>query len=187
MRKGLLLLKCRCGDLCSRFGWLWRWGPAERDGSVHRAEPGPVHRLRLQSQGGVGGYDCYLYDRNTSSLVSLPGLNSDGYDWEPCITADGRYIAFSSSRAGGAGGADVYLYDRAAQSLVAMPGLNSTADDSDPSITGDGRYIAFVSPAPAATMIGLYDRSTRSLVRLPGIHPTGSIGDDGQASAAMAA
>jgi hypothetical protein len=138
--------------------------------------------------GGSGSWDVYLYDLNTGSLVSLPGLNSAADEWYPSIGADGRHIAFNSNRAGGAGGHDVYLYDRNTSSLVSLPGLNSTDWDDRPSISSDGRYIAFSSDRGGGSGgddVYLYDRDTSSLVGLPGLNSGGgdswpSISGDGR-------
>src|SRR5947209_3720841 len=61
-----------------------------------------------------GGGDIYLYDASTSSLVALPGLNSDAREVLPAITPDTRFIAFQ--RTMGGGDEDVFLYDRSTSS-----------------------------------------------------------------------
>jgi hypothetical protein len=120
--------------------------------------------------GDANWEDVLLYDRSTSSLVPLPGLNTNGpggfHEGNPSISADGRYIAFTSNRSGVM---DIFLYDRSTSSLVPLPGLNDPAYDHDPSISADGRFIAFFSARGGVERIYLYDRSTSSLVPLPGL------------------
>ena len=123
-----------------------------------------------------GGGDIYLYDASTSSLVSLPNLNTDAREVSPSITPDGRFIAFQRTVFGLE---DVFLYDRSTSSLVDLPGLNSASDDANPSITPDGRFIAFATTRGGDAFpedVLLYDRSTSSLVPLPGLNTNGPTG-----------
>ncbi len=120
--------------------------------------------------GGAGDFDVYLYDRNTSSIVPLPGLNSAKSEMCPTISADGRLIAFASSRNGAPG---IFLYDRQTHSLVNLPGIsNPSFEDLYPSLSADGRYIAFQSkrPGPGNGDIYLYDVTTRAFVALPNLN-----------------
>jgi Tol biopolymer transport system component len=80
--------------------------------------------------GGAGDNDIYLYNRSTSSLVALPGLNSAAGEWDTEISPDGRYIAFTDyNRTGGLGSWDIYVYDRNTSSLLSTPSLNSSSND----------------------------------------------------------
>jgi len=81
--------------------------------------------------GGLGGYDLYLLDLNTNTLVPLTA-NSSSNDRDPSLSQDGTHIQFVSDRAGGAGGRDVWLYDRTTGSVVRVTDQNSSADDFDP-------------------------------------------------------
>ena len=85
-------------------------------------------------KGGAGLTDIYLYDRQQSKVIPLPGLNSKNMDTQPSLSADGNLIAFVSDRPGGSGGRDIYLYDRVAQKVLPTPGLNSKTDDFDPCV-----------------------------------------------------
>ena len=76
--------------------------------------------------GGEGARDIGLYDRHTSQLVPLPGLNSVGQKQSPSISSDGRCIAFVSKRLEGEGERDIYVYDRETEVLFSLPGLNAT-------------------------------------------------------------
>jgi dipeptidyl aminopeptidase/acylaminoacyl peptidase len=120
--------------------------------------------------GGAGDFDIFLYDRNTSSIVPLPGLNSAKAEMCPSISADGRLIAFASSRTGNC---DIYLYDRETRSLVNLPGINNpNFDDLYPSLIADGHFIAFQSKriGPGNGDIYLYDLTTKALVATPNLN-----------------
>jgi hypothetical protein len=123
----------------------------------------------------VGGpEDVFLYDRSTSSLVPLPGLNSGFDDAGPSLTPDGRLIAFTTARSGDANWEDVLLYDRSTSSLVPLPGLNTNGPggfhEGGARISSDGRFIVFSSNRSGVADIFLYDRSISSLVALPGLN-----------------
>jgi len=87
-----------------------------------------------------------LFDRSASSLIPLPGLNDPAFaDFVPSLSADGRFIAFSSDRNGLA---DVFVYDRSTSSLVSLPGLN------EPGIEDSYPAIAFSGFAPSGKVSG---------------------------------
>jgi Tol biopolymer transport system component len=124
-------------------------------------------------KGGAGLTDLYLYDRQQSKVVALPGLNSAHMDAQPSVSADGNLITFVSDRPGGKGGRDIYLFDRSAGKLVPLPGLNSVAHETSPSLSPDGRFIAFVSErigGEGERDVYLYDRRTAKLLPTPGLN-----------------
>lgn len=109
------------------------------------------------------------------------GLNSLFPDSDPALSANGRLIAFSSSRQGTT---NVYLYDRVRRELLDLPRLN--ADEfaaSDPDISADGRYLVYLSTASGRSDVYFYDREMRTIenisrtlagdVRNPSISPDG--------------
>lgn len=117
-----------------------------------------------------GDLDIYLYDRQTQSLIPLPGLNSNEDEGGGSITRDGRFIIFSVGPVHAEANPQLRLYDRLRQSFVNLP-INIPG--AAPSITPDGRFIAFVSrdaPNSEDLDIYLYDRQTHSLVPLPGLN-----------------
>ena len=108
--------------------------------------------------------DVFIRDlqANTTSLVSLTsdGLqandDSSAQDW-PDISADGRYIAFTSTAKNLAEGDtysfyDVFVRDRQARLTtrvsVASNGTQATGMSGFPCISADGRFVAFWSRAP---------------------------------------
>lgn len=115
----------------------------------------------------TGNVNVFLYDRNVSATVPLPGLNTRQFDGDPAISGTGRFIAFVSNRTGNF---NIHLYDRSTSTLVPLPGLNTNAhDELHPSISNSGRYIAFTSNRSGARKIYLYDRSNAKLVATPGL------------------
>jgi hypothetical protein len=120
---------------------------------------------------GLGAYDILLYSVPGDSMIPLPGLNTNQQEVGAGISADGRYIVFSSGRPGGVGGIDVYVYDRNTSSLVPLPGFNTPFADIQPCISPDGRYIACQTEAEGGGDIRVYDVLEKKLVPLaPGVN-----------------
>jgi len=78
---------------------------------------------------------------------------------EPAVSADGRYVAFTSSstnlvrgRGDTNSAEDVFVRDRAARTTgrvsVSTHQAQALGDSGRPAISGDGRYVAFFSSAP---------------------------------------
>lgn len=103
--------------------------------------------------------DVFVRDRERgrTELVSVDSQERQGDDSSsaPAISADGRFVAFSSSStlvANDANGvSDVYLRDRLDGTTirVSVAADGAQADDSSfaPAISADGRFVAFVSDA----------------------------------------
>ena len=106
--------------------------------------------------------DIFLRDRQSRVTrrisMGLRGEETDGPSKEPTISADGRWIAFTSvatnlvAEPDANDGADVYLSDRATGALsrvsVTTDGLQPGRGESfGPSLSGDGGLLAFVSTA----------------------------------------
>jgi Tol biopolymer transport system component len=110
-----------------------------------------------------GDEDVFVYDRvaNTTTRVSV-GTGGVEADWDsryPAISADGRYVSFSSEASnlviGDSGDFDdVFVRDRTTATTVrvsiATPGGEGNGPSADvyrPALSDDGRYVAFVSSA----------------------------------------
>lgn len=129
--------------------------------------------LAFVTNAGAGLTDVYLYHRPTHAVHSLPELNGPTTDFEPCLSADGQFVAFVSDRPGGSGGRDIYLFDRAGRRFLPLPGLNSSAQEQSPALSPSGRYLAFVSERRTGVGerdIFLYDRQTQRLLPTPGLN-----------------
>ena len=107
-----------------------------------------------------GRKDIFVYDRETATvaLVSLAddGTQGTGSSAAPCISGDGRYVAFHSFAANLVDGdtngtTDVFVHDRQTGTIVRLS-IDDNGDEGDgastyPSIDSDGRTVAFESSA----------------------------------------
>lgn len=84
------------------------------------------------------------------------GSQGNGGSWEPGISSDGRYVAFSSSASNLAPGDtngvwDVFVKDMltgvTSRVSVSSSAVQGNDDSGDPSVSNDGRYVAFSSYA----------------------------------------
>ncbi|MET0000115.1 MAG: HYR domain-containing protein [Candidatus Thiodiazotropha lotti] len=144
-----------------------------------------------------GEMDLFLLDRNTSEIRKITTSNSgdwlDGYsgsyDSPPQISADGRYVVFSTnSRAvvtgDNNGGYDVFVYDRdlntATRVSVNSSGNEANGNSHAASISADGRFVLFKSTATNLTSDTLddatnyyrHDRTTGETVLITGFSPS---------------
>src|SRR6266851_4170348 len=107
-----------------------------------------------------GTEDVFVYDRvaHTTERVSLSsaGEQGNGDSYGPAISADGRYVAFTSSASNLTAGddnsdLDIFVRDRVAHTTVlASVGPHGTMGDGPsvaPSISAEGRLVAFESDA----------------------------------------
>ncbi len=97
-------------------------------------------------------------DAQTTTRVSTDatGTQLAGASRQPSASADGRFVAFSSTAttlvAGdGNGSADIFVKDRQTGAVtrvsVRTGGTEATGDSVAPDISADGRYVTFVSAA----------------------------------------
>jgi ELWxxDGT repeat protein/predicted outer membrane repeat protein len=134
-----------------------------------------------------GQRDVFVYDRQTN-LIERVSLASDGSQTNgnsniPSISADGRYVAFTSAATNLVPGdtnscPDVFVYDRQTDTIERVS-ISSDASQANrisytPSLSADGRYVAFQSEAsnlvPGDTNgksdIFVYDRQTGAIERV---------------------
>ena len=104
--------------------------------------------------------DVFVRDLQTNTTTRV-SVNNDGTQrtiasQSPSISADGRYVAFTTREPGGGlqeipSALHVWVHDRQTPSTtrasVSSFGNPAIADSDDPSISGDGRYVTFVSTA----------------------------------------
>ena len=109
---------------------------------------------------GGSGSQIFLRDTigNTTTLVSQNTLSitGDGASSQPTISADGRYVAFTSAATNlapiiGGSGSQIFLRDTQTNQtiLISRDTFGSAGDgtSSRPTISADGRYVAFTSAA----------------------------------------
>lgn len=108
-----------------------------------------------------GAYDVFARDRNAGTTervsVSTLGGDSNGFtEFFPCVSDNGRYVAFESSAtdliANDTNGfLDVFVRDRQTSTTIrasfASGGVQATGPSGAPSISGNGRYVAYSSTA----------------------------------------
>jgi len=131
--------------------------------------------------------DIFVHDRQTrqTTRVSVDSAgNAENSDsWYPSISADGRYVAFTSDASNLVPGdtnnaADVFVHDRqtgqTTRESIDSAGNQGTDTSIFPSISADGRYVAFHSIAsnlvPGDTNndydVFLHDRQTGQTIRV---------------------
>ncbi len=104
--------------------------------------------------------DIFVHDRQTGETtrvsVASDGTQGNNVSYDPHISADGRYVAFTSGTSNLISGDtneadDVFVHDRqtgqTTRISVASGGVESSGNSFASSISADGRYIAFVSAA----------------------------------------
>jgi Tol biopolymer transport system component len=150
-------------------------------------------------------FDVFVYDRWLGQLsrvsVSDEGKPGNQNSSMPAISADGRYVAFSSSATNLVPNdnnkvADIFVYDRSLQKIVRVSvnpqGPESNAPAFNPILSKDGRYVAFESEATNLVMddtnnvsdIFVYDTQTQGLQRVS-ISSTGVAGNGASFAAAL--
>jgi Tol biopolymer transport system component len=125
-----------------------------------------------------------LAHKVTRVSVGLNGVQGNGPSWVPKLSANGRYVVFSSDASNLVaqdtnGNTDVFVYDRSTRqttrvSVASVGGQgNDNSGGNSSSISADGRYVAFDSDASnlvsgdsnAATDIFVYDRVLKQTTR----------------------
>jgi Tol biopolymer transport system component len=116
-----------------------------------------------------GQFDVFVHDRQTTtttrvSVATGGGQALGGGSHTPALSADGRFVAFSSAATnlvpGDTNGVtDVFVHDRQTATTtrvsVHTSGAQALNQSDTPSISGDGRFVAFTTVAP-----NLVDRDT---------------------------
>jgi Tol biopolymer transport system component len=128
---------------------------------------------------GVWRWDTVTGTRTLVS-VGMGGALADDSSGEPAISADGRYVAFSSDATNLVPNdtntsTDVFVRDMVAGTTqrVSVTSSGGEADDNSytPSISDDGRYVAFISDSDVLSSLDsnlssdayVYDRSTKTV------------------------
>jgi len=103
--------------------------------------------------------DIGLYSLTGDSLETgvAAQINTPNDEIDPCLTPDGRYLAFASDRPGGKGLFDIYLFDLQARAFVAVDSLNSAGNDVHPTMSTDASFIVFQSDRTTPPAKGKWD------------------------------
>jgi Tol biopolymer transport system component len=144
-----------------------------------------------------GDFDIFVHDRHTSETtrvsVDSAGKEVEGTSEYSAISADGRYVAYSSDAANLVPGdrnqcdphtnspgrcIDIFIHDRETRetTLVSVDsvGNQGNSESNYPAISADGRYVAFESKASnlvagdtnGATDVFVHDRETGQTTRV---------------------
>ena len=152
-------------------------------------------------------FDVFVYDRKTHRTrrvsVSSGGAGGNGASVYPSISADGRYVAFTSVASDLVANdtndaTDVFVYDRKTHRTrrvsVSSGGQQGNDTSSSPAISADGRYVAFASFASNLVAgdtngvpdVFVYDRRTHRTRRVS-VSSGGQQGNDTSTSPAISA
>ncbi|MEW6447183.1 MAG: S-layer homology domain-containing protein [Bacillota bacterium] len=157
-----------------------------------------------------GMADVFVHDRQLHRTervsISGTGMQANGNSYFPSISADGRYVAFSSDASNLVSGdtnrkADVFVHDRWTRRTervsVSSTGAQGEGDHLFSCISADGRFVAFASDSDnlvngdtnGTVDIFVHDRQTRRTERVSvsskgvegdGEHLSPSISADGR-------
>lgn len=137
----------------------------------------------------VGGNDIYFYDAASGDSATMPpGLNTF-YDEGPMgLSADGRWLAFTSTRILTGTLATMFTYEvlTGETRLLNTPGSAPYYGAQSPALSGDGRYLAFhylTGGNLFDVSVALIDAQADTVVPVPGLHMPGA----GEYDAALSA
>jgi len=104
---------------------------------------------------GYGSCDLFRTRRMDDGTWSKPAnlgakINSQSWDSQPSLSADGKFLFFVSRRKGGHGGSDIYASKRGrdgrwSKPINLGPTVNSSGSDESPFIHADGKTLYFKS------------------------------------------
>lgn len=141
----------------------------------------------------VSGYQIYVRDR-TLGVTILASVSSGGIPGNGdslgrlSISADGRFVAFTSSASNLVSGdtngtADIFTRDLLSGTItrdsVASNGTEADTRSDDPSISSDGRYVAFVSSATTLAPGDTFGSDVFVRDRVTGVTTQESVGSGG--------
>ncbi len=134
-----------------------------------------------------GNWDTFVYDRQMDTIervsIANNGTQGNNTSWQGSISADGRYVAFSSNASNLVSGdtnvrGDTFVYDRQTDTIervsIAADGTQGNDGAAGGTISADGRYVAFQSSASnlvpgdtnAIADVFVYDRQTDTTQRV---------------------
>ncbi|MHB9095089.1 MAG: RCC1 domain-containing protein, partial [Eubacteriales bacterium] len=132
-----------------------------------------------------GYYDIFVHDRQTNTTqrvsVSSTGVQADTASYFPHISANGRYVAFSSGATTLVPGITTFgIFVRDLQANT----TSYIAPGSDPVMSSDGRYITFSADDSANLVAGDTNGQTDIFVRDRDADGNGIFDEDGKISTA---
>jgi hypothetical protein len=107
--------------------------------------------------GGFGSFDLYrvaIHDGGFGASENLgPSINTEENETDACISPEGDYLVFTSTREGGYGSGDLYVSFRTdaggwTQAVNLGDAVNTEHLEFCPSVSRDGKYLFFTSNRP---------------------------------------
>ncbi|RIX47266.1 hypothetical protein D3P08_25490 [Paenibacillus nanensis] len=132
--------------------------------------------------------DVFVYDYQSSAVervsVSSSGGQGNAGSGSPSISADGRYVAYSSEasnlaeQSGGAFGIEIFVHDRKTKETKLIPSLPETEGEfkQAPAISAEGRLLTYEARQAGLQQIYVHDR-TSGVTRLLSAGLTGDGGN----------
>lgn len=129
----------------------------QNEGAQHISPDGTwlvLTACNRRDDGSQGSCDLYWSQlKNTGWTQPVPfsaSINSSDWDAQPCISADGKTLFFSSMRPGGKGGRDLWFTTRQAGGKWSKPEnlgatINTDLDEQTPFLHPDGQTLYFTS------------------------------------------
>ncbi|WNJ16099.1 OmpA family protein [Pontibacter sp. G13] len=126
----------------------------ENEGSATLTQDGQIIIFTACNQpDGFGNCDLYWAkkegDRWAEPVNMGAEVNTDSWESQPCLSPDGRYLYFSSSRPGGLGGRDIWYCERQENGWSTAVNLgepiNSPGNEDSPFLHADGKTMYFSS------------------------------------------
>lgn len=151
--------------------------------------------------------DVFVYDRQTKEIervsVNSEGTEGDGFSNAPSISADGRYVSYSSAATNLVEGdtnqvGDVFVHDRITQTTervsLTSDGEQSNGFSFNHDISAGGRYVTYSSVASNLALndvnrardVFVYDRTTQT-TELISVNAAGVEGNSGSRESAFSA
>lgn len=125
-----------------------------------------------QPVNGTNSSYIYIYDRASGSTapLNLPSNSLLRIRSSPVLTADGRYIALSTTNGlspSSGGRQDILVYDRLLTNFVSLSAGRADQSLNDPFLSAAARIVAFQSPGSTLVSDDRNDVSDVFIARLP--------------------
>ncbi len=123
----------------------------ETDKDKIKEEEEPVEKKEVMVEPGEDIYECLLNKDGTfSTQFKLnENINTEAHEANAVISADGRFLYFSSDRDGGEGGLDIYVSEKNegewGPAINLGPTINTPYDEDSPFIHPNGTSLFFSS------------------------------------------
>jgi Tol biopolymer transport system component len=178
----------RLSTRCNPWLWLALFGlsgcSAER---IPLGPAGPDHAPLLMAflsnrpPGPAFSTDIYFRDLRRDGIAYLaPNVNTADNEGPCALSADGRTMAFYTSRSLLGSGASLLLYDVARGEMRIPTRINQLPAAQNPALSGNGRFLAvqYRIGGPLALYVGVEDMVGDSLLPVPTLNDPGSTNFD---------